>query len=656
MRRAELLAAGRTPVGATAAGLVLAFVVLAVVAPPLWREAADQVDTAALVQGPSSGHWLGTDALGRDVLLRVLVATRFSIGLALLATLLAVVIGLVLGTLPAVLPRPAARLVVAGINLAVAFPGLLLALFFAAIFGVGARGAVLAIGVAGAPAFARLVHTMSASVAGRDFIAAARIAAVGRLRLIARHVLPNIGEPLVVNATLAAGGGLLAFAGLSFLGLGVQPPGYDWGRLLGEGLGRIYLNPAAALAPGVAVVLASIAFQLSGEAIAQVVGLRTPVPRPAGPPPAAGSLTAGPTADGTRAGAPTTATATGAPTTATATGAPTTATAAGAGRPHVTVLAVENLRVSFPTATAWVHPVDGVSLQVAAGEAVGIVGESGSGKTLTALAAAGLVPDPGVVTADRLEVTGVRLTGRPERELRRLLGTSLAMVFQDPSTSLNPSMRVGAQLAEVATVHQRVSRREAMRRAVERLRLVRISAPQRRARQHPHELSGGMRQRAMVGMGLMGDPVLVIADEPTTALDVTVQRQVLRLLHRVQHDSGVAVLLISHDIAVVSLLCQRVLVMYAGRVVEDLPATRLAHARHPYTRALIASVPDLGTDLARPLATIPGRPPEPVAGRTGCAFAPRCPYATDRCRTEDPQLAPPVGGHRVACWHPREVP
>lgn len=611
-------AAARTPVGAVAAGLLLVLVVLAVVAPPLWREAAEQVDTAAILQGPSADHWLGTDSLGRDVLRRVLVATRFSIGLALLSTLIAVTIGLVLGSLPAVLPRPAGRLVVAGINLAVAFPGLLLALFFAAIFGVGARGAVLAIGIAGAPAFARLVHTLSASVAGRDFVAAARVAGVGRLRLIARHVLPNIGEPLVVNATLAAGGGLLAFAGLSFLGLGVQPPGYDWGRLLGEGLDRIYLNPAAALAPGVAVVLASLAFQLFGEAVAQVVGLRTPVPRPAGP-------------------------------------APTAAAGGPAPERPAPALAVENLRVSFPTAQAWVRPVDGVTFSVAPGESVGIVGESGSGKTLTALAVGGLVPDPGVVTAERLEVAGVRLPGRTERELRRLLGTSLAMVFQDPATSLNPSMRVGWQLAEVAMVHQGASRGVALRRAVDRLRLVRVSAPERRARQYPHELSGGMRQRAMVGMGLMGTPALLVADEPTTALDVTVQQQVLQVLRRVQRESGAAVLLISHDIAVVSQVCQRVLVMYAGRVVEDLPAAQLADARHPYTRALVASVPDLTTDLARPLATVAGRPPGPAAGRTGCAFAPRCQFADEQCRAEEPALmAEPAGaaGAAVACWHP----
>ncbi|HLV57390.1 MAG TPA: dipeptide/oligopeptide/nickel ABC transporter permease/ATP-binding protein [Natronosporangium sp.] len=639
MVRAQLLAAGRTPVGAVAAGLLLAFLVLAVVAPPLWQDAADRVDTAAMLQGPSSRHWLGTDALGRDVLLRVLVATRFSIGLALAATLISVVLGLVFGTLPTVLPRPAGRLVVAGINLAIAFPGLLLALFFAAVFGVGARGAVLAIGIAGAPAFARLVHTMSASVAGRDYVAAARVAGVGRTRLIARHVLPNIGEPLVVNATLAAGGGLLAFAGLSFLGLGVQPPAYDWGRLLGEGLGRIYLNPAAALAPGVAVVLASVAFQLGGEAVAQAVGLRTPLPRPAGPAPTTtvdvagtGPAPTSATADGGDAGPPT------------------------GGAPQRPVLAVEDLRVSFPTASRWVHPVDGVSVTVAPGESVGIVGESGSGKTLTALAAAGLVPGPGVVTAARLEVAGVRVLGRSERELRRLLGTSLAMVFQDPSSSLNPSMRVGRQLAEVATVHQGARRRAAWAQAVDRLRQVRVGAPERRARQYPHEFSGGMRQRAMIAMGLMGTPALVIADEPTTALDVTVQREVLRLLRRVQRDAGAALLLISHDITVVSQLCRRLLVMYAGRVVEDLPAAGLAHARHPYTRALVASVPDLDTDRERPLATIPGRPPEPVAGRTGCAFAPRCRYATGQCRTRDPHLVTRSDGHAVACWHPREDP
>ena len=644
MGRRRWLAAIRTPLGATAAAGMLAFAILALIGPILWGQAAEQPDLTVINQSPSAAHPLGTDNLGRDVLSRVLAATRLSLGLALLATAIGVTLGLVLGTLPTVLGRRAGRFVVAVVNFAVAFPGLLLALFFAVIFGVGARGAVLAIGIASAPSFARLVQTMSASVAGRDYVAAARLAGAGRLRIIRRHVLPNIAEPLVVNATIAAGGALLAFAGLSFLGLGVQPPGYDWGRLLGEGLDRIYVNPAAALAPGIAVVLAGLAFALFGEACAAVFGLRSGVLlRPAltarvtpgaaaeavGSEPAVESeeirdLPAGPLSS------------------------PSAASDA--------VLAVDRLTVRFPTDRGWVRAVDGVDVVVHPGEAVGIVGESGSGKSVTALAIAGLLPDAADVSADRIDVAGESVVGAGERDLRSRLGTSLAMVFQDPTTSLNPAIRVGRQLAEVAASHDGDSRSVALSKAVERMRAVRIPAADRRARQYPHEFSGGMRQRAMIAMGLMGRPKLVIADEPTTALDVTVQRQVLRLLDQVRRDSAVALLLISHDIAVVSQMCDRVLVMYAGRIVEELPVGRLTTgAAHPYTRALLATVPDMTTDRGHELVTIPGRPPEPVEHRIGCAFAPRCPFATERCRENRPVLAPAGVGHRVACWHPVET-
>ncbi|TDC54593.1 dipeptide/oligopeptide/nickel ABC transporter permease/ATP-binding protein [Jiangella ureilytica] len=623
MGRDQWRAALRNPVGAAAAGLLVLLAVLAVVAPILWGDAAEETDPAALSQGSTSEHPLGTDALGRDIMLRVLVATRYSLGLALLATAICVVAGVLLGVLPAVLGRRAGRLVTGTVNLAVAFPGLLLALFFAVIFGVGARGAVLAIGLAGAPSFARLVQTNVAAVSGRDFVAAARLAGVGRFRLVARHLLPNIGEPLVVNATVMAGSALLAFAGLSFLGLGVQPPAYDWGRLLGEGLDRIYINPAAALAPGVAVVVAGLAFTLLGESIAQVVGVRAVRRRR----PPVGDQAAAAAAAGS---------------------APET--------PGDTVLVADDLRVGFPAPRGgWTYPVDGVGLTVRPGETVGIVGESGSGKSLTALAVAQLAPDTADVTAARLEVAGVEPRGRPESEVRELLGTKVAMVFQDPMTSFNPSMRVGTQLAEVTRVHEGQGRRAALARAVDRLRTVRVPAPERRAHQYPHEFSGGMRQRAMVAMGLMSTPELIIADEPTTALDVTVQRQVLRLLKDVQAETGAAVVLISHDIAVVAQLCERVVVMYAGRVVEELPVGQLGAAAHPYTRALLASVPDLATDRERPLATIPGRPPDPADRPEGCAFAPRCAFADDACRVR-PGLAAVAPEQRAACWHPRSQP
>ncbi|WP_439379577.1 dipeptide/oligopeptide/nickel ABC transporter permease/ATP-binding protein [Amycolatopsis lexingtonensis] len=604
------LAAVRTPVGACSAVLLAVVVVLAVVAPLVWGDGAAAIDTDAIGQGPSGAHPFGTDSLGRDLLLRTLVATRLSIGLAVLATVIGVGTGVVLGTLPSVLPRWAGRLLVAAVDIAVAFPGLLLALFFAVIFGVGTQGAVLAIAFAMAPGFARLVQTLSASVSGRDFIAAARIAGVGRIRLLVRHVLPNIGEPLVVNATIGAGSSLLAFAGLSFLGIGVQAPDYDWGRLLREGLDGIYVSPVAALAPAGAVVLAGLAFNLVGETVAAVVGVRTRATRrAAGPLPAPRPAPAGePVSDA--------------------------------------VLVVENLQVAFPGPGGWTVPVRGVSFTVRAGEAIGVVGESGSGKSLTALAVSRLIEAPGVVTADRLEFAGKPLASATDREL----GTSLAMVFQDPMTSFNPARRVGGQLAEVSERHHGLSRRQAFARAVEKLAAVRVPAAARRARQYPHEFSGGMRQRAMIGMGLMGEPKLVIADEPTTALDVTVQRQVLRLLARTRETEGAAILLISHDIAVVSQTCERMLVMYAGRVVEDLPAG--GEARHPYTRALLATTVDLDTDRDEPLEVIPGRPPAPDQVPAGCAFADRCPLASERCRTEDPVLEPAGAGHRVACWHP----
>ncbi|WP_029262618.1 MULTISPECIES: dipeptide/oligopeptide/nickel ABC transporter permease/ATP-binding protein [unclassified Microbacterium] len=608
----------RSPLGITALALVLLVTLTAIFAPIVWGAQAEQVNPTEITQGPSAAHLLGTDTLGRDVLARVLVATRLSVVLAVIAVMIGVVAGTLLGTAPSVLPRWLGRPIVGFVNIAVAFPGLLLALFFAVIFGVGSTGAVLAIGFAMAPQFARLTQTLSAAIAGRDFIDAARVAGVSRFRILIRHILPNIGEPLIVNATVSAGSALLAFAGLSFLGLGVQVPEYDWGRLLGEGLNRIYLNPAAALGPAVAVVIAGLAFNLLGETAAAALGGRSarrrhrlPAivrPRAAQPAPVDG---------------------------------------------EEPVLLVDDLRVSFPTPSGWVTPVRGVSFTVARGEAIGVVGESGSGKSLTALAAARLIERPGHVDAARLDFCGTPLLTTSDRAVRSLLGTSLAMVFQDPMTSFNPTRRIGSQLAEAASEHQDITRKQAMDRAIERLQSVRVPAAARRAHQYPHEFSGGMRQRAMIAMGLMNHPRLIIADEPTTALDVTVQRQVLQLLAGVRRDTDAAILLISHDIAVVAQTCDRVLVMYAGRIVEDLPAANLhTDARHPYTRALLEVVPELDADRDEPLKVIPGRPPAPGALPAGCAFAARCPLATDLCRESDPELLADEAGHRVACWHP----
>ncbi|TQS46835.1 dipeptide/oligopeptide/nickel ABC transporter permease/ATP-binding protein [Cryptosporangium phraense] len=601
-----------TPTAVVSVVLMAVVLVVAAIGPVVWGHGADAVDTDQILAPPSGAHWAGTDNLGRDILLRVLVATRLSIVLALAAVVITVVTGLVLGAAPFLLGRRSGRLVVAAVNIAVAFPGILLALFFAVVFGVGATGAVLAIGLAGAPAFARLTHTLVAEVSNRDYVAAARTVGVGRGRILVRHVLPNIGEPLIVNAAIGAGSALLSFAGLSFLGLGVQPPSYDWGRLLYDGLSTLYVNAAGALAPGAAVVLTGLAFNFFGESLAKtlgvpaVVGLRARVARKAAP--------VEPDPD--------------------------------------VVLDVQDLEVTLAGPDGEIRPVRGVTFQVRRGEAVGIVGESGSGKSMTALAVTRLIGDYGRADATRLALLGHDLLAPDTAARRRTLGTRLAMVFQDPMTAFNPTRRIGAQLAEVATHHQNLSRREARGRAVDRLAAVQIPDPDARARQYPHEFSGGMRQRAMIGMGLMAAPALIVADEPTTALDVTVQQQVLDLLASIRAGDGAALVLISHDVAVIGDVCDRVLVMYAGRIVEELPAG--AKGLHPYTRALMDAVPDMATDLDRPLATIPGRPVDPADVPPGCAYAPRCPLADDHCRTEDPPLLADSPQHLVACWHAGE--
>jgi oligopeptide/dipeptide ABC transporter ATP-binding protein len=634
-RRARWAGVLRTPLGLAAATVMTVVLVLAVVAPTLWSDRAGTPDTDQILAGPSSEHWIGTDSIGRDLFFRVLVATRLSVELALLATAIAVVVGILLGTAPAVLGRRAGRLVTAAINIAVAFPGLLLALFFAVIFGVGATGAVLAVGLAGAPSFARLCQTLVAGIAERDFVAAARIAGVSRVRVLVRHVLPNIAEPLAVNATIGAGGALLAFAGLSYLGLGVQSPAYDWGRLLQEGLAGIYIHPAAALAPGIAVVVAGLAFNLFGEAVAKGLGMVT-----LGGLPLRTAEDRSEDAAHVRTGNDLVA-------------APAAGALAGPSS-SPPVLEVRDLRVTFPGPRGPVRAVRGVSFTVQPGQAVGVVGESGSGKSLTAMAIARLVEEPGVVQADALRFLGTDLlTGTPKLQ-RSLLGTSMAMVFQDPASSFNPTRRMGGQLAEVSRHHQGMRRRQALARAVDRLTAVRVPAADRRARQYPHEYSGGMRQRAMIAMGLMGKPALIIADEPTTALDVTVQKQVLDLLASIRAADDVALLLISHDVSVIAEVCDRVLVMYAGRIVEDLTADRLGQALHPYTRALVAAVPDMSTDLTQPLAVIPGRPVDPSEVPPGCPYAPRCPLAVERCVREDPALVPHGPDQRVACWRAGE--
>jgi peptide/nickel transport system ATP-binding protein len=320
------------------------------------------------------------------------------------------------------------------------------------------------------------------------------------------------------------------------------------------------------------------------------------------------------------------------------------------------LLAIEDLRTWFYTRDGIVRAVDGVSCAVYPRETLAVVGESGCGKSVTSLSILRLIASPpGKIVSGRLLFEGRDLLSLSEDAMRAIRGNEISMIFQEPMTSLNPVFTIGSQIAETLELHQRLDRRRATARAIEMLQLVKIPEPERRVRQYPHELSGGMRQRVMIAMALSCNPKLLIADEPTTALDVTIQAQILDLMRELKAKTGAAIILITHDLGVVAEMAQRVVVMYAGRKVEEAPVDGLfARPLHPYTKGLLGSIPRLADAAAggerKRLAEIPGMVPSLKEAIAGCVFAPRCPYATARCGAEYPPLEEKSAGHWVACW------
>ena len=313
------------------------------------------------------------------------------------------------------------------------------------------------------------------------------------------------------------------------------------------------------------------------------------------------------------------------------------------------LLAVEGLRTQFATSGGTVRAVDGLSFAIERGEVLGLVGESGCGKSVTSLSIMRLVPPPGRVTAGRILLDGDDLLDKDAEAMRRVRGARIAMVFQEPMTALNPVFSIGDQIAAAVRAHEGGGRRAAWERAVEMLDRVQVPSPRERARDYPHQLSGGLRQRAMIALALAPGPQLLIADEPTTALDVTIQAQILDLLRRLQAERGMAVLLITHDLGVVAELCHRVAIIYAGRIVEMAPVAKIfEEPLHPYTRGLLRCLPH-PSRFGQPLSSIEGAPPDLRQAGAGCRFAPRCPLALESCRRDEPMLAERRPGHFVAC-------
>lgn len=533
------------------AGLILmgCLIVVAVIAPLVLDQAANSL-TENTSQGPSAEHLLGTDQFGRDVLARSLVATRLTLIMTTATTVIAVLSGITIGTMIWLAPRVIRDTVLRIIEAAVAYPSLIFALIIAAILGQSTWSAVMAIAISSIPAFARLTANMAAAVSHRDFVTMAKLQGVAGPSVIVRHLLPNMAEPLLVLTATVFATTLMDLSSLSFVGLGVQSPDYDFGRLLNDGLFNIYSQPMQAIGPAVMIALTGLAAMLIGDGVAAATD------------PRGGRKF---TLSKKRASE-----------------VPADVVADGEG-----VVRVDSLHVRSAEGK---ELVKGISLSIREGEVLGLVGESGSGKSLTAMSIAGLLPDELSVEARRLRVGDLDMLGRPER---RRLATEIGLVFQDPGTTFNPALRMGPQLTEVSRVHGGLSGAKAKKKIIDAMQEIRVTRPESRLRQHPHELSGGMLQRAKIAASLMTEPRVLIADEPTTALDVTVQAEVLRQFRRINRSHGTALLFISHDLGVVQALCDRVLVMKAGEIVEELTREQLATARvsHPYTQQLLAATP-----------------------------------------------------------------
>ncbi|MET8144228.1 dipeptide ABC transporter ATP-binding protein [Sphaerisporangium sp. NPDC005288] len=554
--------------------VILLLFALAFAGPLLTTWHFGDIDFTALREPPSAQHWWGTNGIGQDVFAQVTHGLQKSLVIGLVVAVFSTVLATLAGAAAGYFGGWADRAVRFLIDLFLVFPGfLVISMISPVLRGSGWPVFALLLGVLGWMVSARIVRSMTLSLKEREFVRAAEFMGVGGARVIARHVLPNVASFLIVDTTIAVGGAVMSETTLSYFGFGVQPPDVSLGTLIADATGGATTYPWMFFFPAGLLIVFVLAVSMVGDGLRDAVD---PTPRPA--------------RRARRARRP----------------RPAASPAARTPRepvPDDVVVSVRDLRVAFGGQEA----VKGVSWDLRRGEVLGIVGESGSGKSVTALAAMGLLP-PSASVSGSVRLAGTEIIGAPVPTLMALRGRRVAMVFQDPLSAFTPVMRVGDQLAEAVRVHQRVSRAEAGRRAVELLRMVGIPDPALRAGSYPHEFSGGMRQRAMIAMAMANDPEVIVADEPTTALDVTVQAQILDLLREARRRTGAALVFVSHDLGVIAGLADRVVVMRDGLVVEHGTVEDVfARPKEDYTRELLAAVPRL--DQAPPPRDVSGRPP-----------------------------------------------
>ena len=609
----------RRPVSVVCLAYLAVLAGVAIVAPILLPDVAGQQagDLAAVREGPGAGHWLGTDSLGRDVLDRLLVGARptlLGIGQAVVTVLL---LGVPLGLLAGYLGGWTDRVVTWLADLTFALPSIVIVLLVLAIFPQSMTAAMVAFGVIAAPSLMRVVRSAVLPIREELYVAAARVSGLTGGYIMVRHILPRVAGAVIVQTSLLAGVALLVQTGLGFLNLVVAAPAPSWGGMVADGMSVLQLQPWLIVPAGLTIATTVLALGLFGDALrdAATEGWAA---APARRPRRSGRVAVRPSA----------------------------APRPGDGPPPL--LRIEGLHVAFPSPAGPVPVLQDVGLTVERGETVGLVGESGCGKTTVAMAVVGLLAGGGRIEAGRIEFDGTDLAALDDRRLQAFRGRRLGLISQEPMIAMNPAFRIGWQLAEAVRRHHGGSRSAVRQRVLELLRQVRLPDPEAVARAYPHQLSGGMAQRVAIARALAGEPDLLIADEPTTALDVTVQAEILDLLRELRRARGMAILLVTHDWGVVADSCDRAVVMYAGQVVEQGGLEPLfGQPRHPYTRALLAANPALASG-EEALPTIEGTVPKPGSWPEGCHFRTRCPLAGAGCDQPIPLLA--LGGdHHSRC-------
>jgi peptide/nickel transport system permease protein len=644
-RRDHLLRrVARKPLAAVSIAFILLLIVCAIFAPLIAPYSPSAQDLFHVLAKPSGSHLLGTDELGRDVLSRIIYGGRDSLAGVAIAVLVAIGVGVPLGLLAGYLGGAVDTIIARLTDIVLSIPVMIILLVVLSIFSDNEPAAMVTLGFLGAPVIIRVVRGAALAVKNELYIRAARVSGLTTPQIIRRHVLPRISGPVIVNTSLFSGGALLAQTGLAFLGLGVQEPTPSWGSMVGEAQTVISRDPWLIVPSGAVIGLSVLAFGLIGDAVRDAMGERRSAWRP--------SRSAGKSKKPVAvipvqatAGSPAAARVPQPRLTPESEQAPVMPVPGGA------LLSVQGISVAFPTASGYETVVKDVSFDVAEGETVGLVGETGCGKSVTARSILGLLAGGGRITAGHCFFDGVDLAGLSQHQYREIRGSKIALISQEPTASLDPNYQVGVQIAQVLRLHEHLSRKAAKARVIELLRRVKMPDPERVAKRYPHELSGGMAQRVCIAAALAGQPRLLIADEPTTALDVTIQADILDLLRELQQDTGMSILLITHDWGVVADLCQRAIAMYAGEVVEATDVADIfAQPLHPYTAALLASDPH-GATIGERLPAIPGTVPSPGNWPKGCHFSSRCPLATEECRERPIDLVEPVPGRLTRCIH-----